>query len=387
MLMNSCPKVLVFAHAGIGDTVMLQPLLTELRRAWPDAHITCTAYPESREVLELRSLGLKFLPWPKNWRKDIRGLVRGLAALRSLHPDVLLVPSGMNLRLAAWAARLVRASRSIAIPPAPGTKAALEKPRLAQGIIEVLALRPELHRVRQQLRLLGALDLAESSRVPEIEPSEDQRVVVREKLRELSDMDLETEAPLAIHLGCDVALRGKAWPADRMIRASKTMQVARGIRSLLLWGPSEEREAMRVVASAGAEGSIVRQPWRTTIGETAALLSFCRVLLTNDSGVMHLAAAVGCKVLAVFGPTNPRNYGPIGDNCFALYKRVECGPCYPGPHFFDCPFDRRCLTEVPSDVVEAALLRILDGNAPEQEEEVAHGIFLLPMSSTAVFSG
>jgi heptosyltransferase II len=78
----------------------------------------------------------------------------------------------------------------------------------------------------------------------------------------------------------------------------------------------------------------------------------CRFLLTNDTGTMHLASLLGLPVVAIFGSTEPRLTGPLGDGHIVLRHQVECSPCF----LRECPIDFRCMKEVSvEEVVEAAL--------------------------------
>jgi heptosyltransferase-2 len=82
-----------------------------------------------------------------------------------------------------------------------------------------------------------------------------------------------------------------------------------------------------------------------------AVLTWCRRLVTNDSGPMHLAAALGVPVTAIFGPTDPRATRPIGEQVAILQHGVECAPC----RYRDCPIDHRCMTAVTVEEVYATV--------------------------------
>jgi len=81
----------------------------------------------------------------------------------------------------------------------------------------------------------------------------------------------------------------------------------------------------------------------------------CSLLLTNDTGTMHLAALIGVPVVAVFGSTEPRLTGPLGNGHIILRHHVECSPCF----LRECPIDFRCMKAVGTDEVAAAVLSML----------------------------
>jgi ADP-heptose:LPS heptosyltransferase len=92
----------------------------------------------------------------------------------------------------------------------------------------------------------------------------------------------------------------------------------------------------------------------TTLPQLIDLLKGCALLLTNDTGTMHLADALGIPVVAIFGSTEPVLTGPVGSTTpphTILRRKVECGPCY----LRECPLDFRCMTEISVDMVTAAV--------------------------------
>src|SRR5262249_1585129 len=94
---------------------------------------------------------------------------------------------------------------------------------------------------------------------------------------------------------------------------------------------------------------------QTTLDQLIEELRQCRLLLTNDTGTMHLAALLGVPVVAVFGSTEPRLTGPLGNGHFFLANLVECSPCFPR----ECPIDFRCMKAVSADEVAKAVLSLL----------------------------
>ena len=89
---------------------------------------------------------------------------------------------------------------------------------------------------------------------------------------------------------------------------------------------------------------------KTTIGDLPALLSQCQLFLGNDSGAMHVAAAVGLPVVAVFGPTDPFGTAPVTPRCSIVQERPYCSPCF----LRRCPTDHRCMKSITPEMVAAA---------------------------------
>ena len=94
---------------------------------------------------------------------------------------------------------------------------------------------------------------------------------------------------------------------------------------------------------------------QTTLQQLIEELRRCRLLLTNDTGTMHLAALLGVPVVAIFGSTEPRLTGPLGNGHIILRHHVECSPCF----LRKCPIDFRCMKAVTADEVARAVLSLL----------------------------
>jgi heptosyltransferase-2 len=97
----------------------------------------------------------------------------------------------------------------------------------------------------------------------------------------------------------------------------------------------------------------------TSLGELVGVLAGLRTLVTNDSGPMHLAAALGVPVVAIFGSTDWRETAPVGDGHRLVREPVHCSPCL----LRECPIDHRCMRRIPADRVAAEAERVLAGAA------------------------
>ena len=150
----------------------------------------------------------------------------------------------------------------------------------------------------------------------------------------------------------------KRWPPDRVAGVVSRLQ-ARGVTCLLV-GAGGDRDAGREIESSLPAGSrVVNVIGRTDLRLLAGLLAACRVFVSNDSGAMHLAAAVGVPVAAIFGPTDDRVTAPLGDHD-VIVQQVFCRPCM----LRDCPIDHRCMRRVTVEMVFDMVVRRLDSARP-----------------------
>jgi heptosyltransferase-2 len=153
----------------------------------------------------------------------------------------------------------------------------------------------------------------------------------------------------------------KRWPEQRFIHAAIEIQKRTRCRWLIFGLAAEKEMASRITtgiqqaAGSPKDSPVLNLAGATTLGELCAALKFCRVLLTNDSGPMHVAAAVGTPVVVPFGSTSPELTGPglPGDPRHQILRaHVPCSPCF----LRECPIDFRCMTGISvQNVVEAVL--------------------------------
>jgi heptosyltransferase-2 len=145
----------------------------------------------------------------------------------------------------------------------------------------------------------------------------------------------------------------KRWLPERFAQAASQVALERGA-SVAIFGSKEERELCESVTSA------VTVPVRNFAGETSLsefieLAAACCVYLTNDSGAMHIASALGVPTVAVFGATDDTTTGPTGAWSRVVREPVECSPCLKR----ECPIDHRCMTRVDSSRVAQTALELL----------------------------
>jgi heptosyltransferase-2 len=143
----------------------------------------------------------------------------------------------------------------------------------------------------------------------------------------------------------------KCWPSERFAELGRRLIREQGA-SILIFGSSRPREeALNATIAEGIGEGCLNLSGRTSLLELAALLRRCRLLVTNDTGTMHIAAAVGTRVVAIFGPTDPRTTYPLGEGHVIIREEVSCAPCLKRV----CPGDHRCMELISvAHVLEAA---------------------------------
>jgi heptosyltransferase-2 len=148
----------------------------------------------------------------------------------------------------------------------------------------------------------------------------------------------------------------KRWLPERFAEAAGALAVARGA-SIALFGSKDERPLCAEVAALLDGHSVTNYAGETSLARFIELAAGCELFLTNDSGAMHIASALGVPTVAIFGATDDVATGPTGPKARVVRHAVECSPCL----LRECPIDHRCMTRVSAgEVVEEALKLLVD---------------------------
>jgi lipopolysaccharide heptosyltransferase II len=322
-------RIVVRLPNWLGDTVMAVPALRSLRAAFPRA--TFIAAGPWASMLAGQELVDVIVTYPRSWR----GRLRMADVVRQHHACLALVlPNSLESALAAW---YWGATRRIGF--AVGARAALltEAPPLPS---------PRLHQVDEYLALVSAVGASALAAVPDLTPparESESRATVRELLQG-AGVDRRHASVIGIHLG---AMYGssKLWSTERMIELVKALGRDGDVPVLL--GPAASEAAASEIVDATGASSVVG---RDTPELLAALLTEVDVLVGGDTGVTHLAAALGTPVVALFGPTDPALSAPRG-RVVVVRHPVPCSPCF----YRACPIDHPCMREITTDHVRQAV--------------------------------
>lgn len=205
------------------------------------------------------------------------------------------------------------------------------------------------HVIDHQLSQLSGLGIQTAVTIPVLFPDrEDERCAQR-------FFDAHAIAPdaftVAMHIGS--GSRKKMWPPGRFVRLAEELVTRKSARVVVVTGPADEEVGREYRSHAMSGGSIMLDSH--PLPELAAILTRCSVFVGNDAGITHLAAAAGVPVVALFGPTDPRAWGPRGRNVVLLRGNAECAPC-PREKMQSCAY-QKCLEEIAVEEVYEAVVR------------------------------
>jgi heptosyltransferase-2 len=154
----------------------------------------------------------------------------------------------------------------------------------------------------------------------------------------------------------------KAWPPERFREVIRGWAKIHPEATVLLLGAAGERKGIATLAD-GLPGNVFNLAGRLSLRRAIAVLSRCRMFIGNDSGMMHIAAALGIPLTALFGPTEPGRTAPLASRFRLLHHGADCAPC----RRRRCPTDHRCMTVITVDEVLAAAAELWEEGMPEVE--------------------
>jgi heptosyltransferase-2 len=334
-------KILIRATNWVGDAIMALPAIRAVRHRFPDAEIAIVARPYVADIYRDQEVCNELIPYePNGLHAGLAGRERLSAEIRARKFDVaLLLQNAFDAAWLAWRAKIperigyARDGRSFFLTKAIPVPTPTEIP--AHEKFYYLEL----------LRRAGWLNsLPDETFIGLKVPEEKRRRA--EAFLEKAGALLGTSR-IAIGAGASYG-SAKCWLPSRFAEAANRLQ-SETAADVILFGTAAEAS---VSAAISAE---LRQPpidltGKTAIADLPALLSQCHIFIGNDSGAMHVAAAVGLPVVAVFGPTDPLGTAPVTPRCSIVQQKPYCSPCF----LRRCPTDHRCMTVVTADMVEAA---------------------------------
>ena len=349
-------RVLVVQTSFLGDTVLTLPLLAEIKRRFPGANLSVLCAPPGEDLLSNHPAVDEIIVDDKKKRdRGWKGLWRQAKLLRSKGFTLALCPhksfrSGLLLFLARIPCRVGFAQSQGAF------------------LFHVRVNRdPRRHDVERTLSILEGLGI----RAQECEPALDLPVAERTREKvicEIRSLKVDTSRLLiGVHPGSVWAT--KRWSAAGFARLIGMLKENYSCEILLFGGVDDAAVIAEVRERCGR--SAVSLVGKITLHELPAALSLCNVLITNDSGPMHIAVAAGVPVVAIFCATTPTlGFYPYSSNSIVLEKDLPCRPCssHGGRR---CPLGTEdCIRLIAPEQVYRAVAQILNGGSrPDRKEE------------------
>ncbi len=358
-------RILLIRTDLMGDVILSLPAVHALQRAYPAAQIDMMVLPPNVGVIKHDPAIARIVTYDPNiWRRPKAFLTPGsyrqflglLRDLRAAHYDLCLSLAGDWASVFAFfsAARRRVGYRGEAYPffmtdPVPGRRY-----RVRQHEVDYIA---------GLARAAGGV-IDEEQRAPRLAVSEQARAEVK-ALLEANGVQ-EGDLLIAAHAGATNGL-AKRWPIPHWARLADRLMMELGAK-VVLTGAASDAEIARAI-KARMQQTPLDFTGKTTVPQLATLLARCDLVISGDSGPLHMAGAVGTPVVAIHGPTDPGLSGPVGKEATVLRLGIWCSPCYDASYWAECRFfNPVCMKAIAPDQVLAAVRARLERRAQTNDQ-------------------
>lgn len=327
-------RLLIRSVNWLGDAVMTVPAIRAIRRTRPDLQITIACQEKLVEFWKAVPEVDCVLPLPAS--KSIMATARLFE--RCNFDAALVLPNSLRTGLETWLAKIPRRVgyrghfRSRLLNQVVGERGGV---KLREGV-----LRHQVH---------DYLDLAEAMGAPRLEATD--WVAHRNPF---PDAGVKRPWKIAVCPGAEFG-SAKRWFPDRFAQVIRDVSAQKQVHWTLV-GVAKDATAGAQIEAATGQCSVENLIGRTGLQSLIEHLRGCDLLLTNDTGTMHLGALLGLPLVAVFGSTEPLLTGPLGHDKIVLQHRVPCGPCFRR----ECHLDFACMHGVDAISVSKALVSLMD---------------------------
>ena len=358
-------RILVFAYHGLGNFIMYTPALRELRARYPSARIDLQVGNDTgcEEVLEGSGLfdniyNLRYSDGVLAWGRRAREIreTRYDMIINEFHSHswrlaLLVAASGSPWRVGhvtspGWSHRFSRFSFVFNLP---------------------VSMREDEHEVERYLDLISAAGAARTSQ-SQLRPFIYLAEADRQFAQGFFNASGLQDAPIVIGVqpGTSATMRWKQWPLDRYRELIERILEDTIEARIVLFGSAGEKEMIEELAR-GLGPRVTVAAGKTTVKQVAALIEKCDMLICNDSGLMHVAVAVGTPVVAIYGPTDIRRTAPLGAEHTVIRHELPCSPCFRlegDEQIHLCPH-HDCLMSITTDEVVQIVADRTERGKPE----------------------
>jgi heptosyltransferase-2 len=340
-------KILIRGTNWIGDAILTLPAVASIRATYPQAHIAVLVKP---------------------WVSDIYGLFSDVDEV-TIYENKFDTPAGV-FRLARMlkgkkfdaAILLQNAIEAAIISLAAGISLRAGYDSDARGLLLTHRVRRteeirKVHQIDYYLEMVKALGCVPVDREMHLEAKInplDAQDILRKFIPE-AEKTIIGIAPGATYGPA------KRWLSDRFAAVADKLNEHLSSQVILLGGKADWEVAQEVQKLA--QTKLINLAGKTTLREAIYLISQCRLFISNDSGLMHIAGALNIPTVAIFGSTNPVTTSPVGNKSIIVRKEVSCSPCLKEK----CPTDFRCMKLISvEDVFKAAQNLVKKGRDKNQ---------------------
>jgi lipopolysaccharide heptosyltransferase II len=349
----------------LGDAVMTTPALLRLRGKFPDSHIALLTPEKLKELWQHHPAVNEIISFSRG--ESVLTVAKKLRAGK--FDTALILPNSPRSAMEAFLAGIperighARPWRNFFLTRivAPRAGAVKMHKRTVAEINALISLKPEAgmqrpeppntsHQSFEYLHVAAAMGANPEPLPPKLLVTSNEVAVIGKKF------GLERGIGPIFGLNAGAAYGpAKRWPVEKFIAAAREIQKRTNCAWILFGGKDDAEITNQIQSAPGSGPAIHNLAGKTSLRELMTLLTFCRVFLTNDSGPMHVAAALGIPVVAIFGSTSPELTGPVSSGDLRhhiLTSDAPCAPCF----LRECPIDFRCMNGIAVDSVVRAVV-------------------------------
>ena len=356
-------RILVRGTNWIGDAVMTMPAVQRLRELAPHAHIVLLCPEKLHDLWRHNPHINEIIPFGRKSANDTGAGKPAINDLRRRKFDVAVIfPNSFR---SAWECQRARIPHRIGfpghgrrflltdvVPQSPSERAAYETRSVAGKKFTVKVFRSTRHQSQHYLDIIARLGGNPEPVPPRIWIAQEEMIAINKFLR------VAGPPVIAINAGAEYG-SAKRWPPERFAETALKVSKRADCRWLIVGGPNDALIAAtieQILRDARLDkNTVINIAGKTTLLELCALLKFSKLLLTNDTGPMHIAAALGTPIVSIWGSTSPELTGPLSSRSSIIRQPVECSPCF----LRECPIDFRCMNRIQVDEVVHAVLQQL----------------------------
>jgi len=334
-------NILVIKFFGLGSIVMTTPALGIMKSVFPEAHITFLSFERNRGLLErYATIEVVLTIDTSSGFAFLRDVLRTTRAIVRLRPEItfdLEFFSKFSTLLSAVSRAPVRVA--FALPTYWRSSIVTHQVPLNKNI-------HVLHSFCEQVFSVT------HSRV-EIPPVEPPRVLEEDHASLLSKFPIGGARLILINVNAGETFLERRWPQDRFAKLVSMLAHEDDGVFCFIGGPRETAYVRGTIGNTECPGRCIDTSGQLTIPELAALMKRSELLISNDSGPLHLAASLGTPTIGLYGPESPHFYGLTQDKSDVVYAGISCSPCmnvYSAKQF-RCPYRAQCMRDISVDDV------------------------------------
>jgi heptosyltransferase-2 len=336
---DNVKRILIRSVNWLGDAVMTTPAIGLIRQHFPQAEITVLANPLVGALFSHHEWIDRVLSFDRTGRhKGLFGRLRLAEEVRDKAFDLaIILPNSFDSALIPWLARI----------PVRLGKSGDGRTLLLTDSYHPERQKPVSHEVDCYVELVRHFGISGPKELPKLFTTADEDRDAAGRL--LQQNITAADFVIGVNPGATYG-SAKRWYPDRFAEVARRLSHAWNAKIVVFGGPDETLISEEIEHSLA--GNCCNLAGKTAVRDLMALIKRCNFFITNDSGPMHLAAAFGVPLVAIFGSTDHATTSPYTDQAVIVRQAVDCAPC----KLRECPTDHRCMTAVSADeVVQAAL--------------------------------